>query len=240
MDRFRRLTHSYVIEGQDKDARYEFVQNFIMKLECQDESEDRRPCGNCPACRQILAGTSMDVFHMEKSLKSGYSAQKDIGPFIDRLAMGSYGRYTIGVIDDADELSEIAQNKLLKTLEEPRENVVIILGTSNRDNMLSTVLSRCQVVRCLGGNLEGTVHPEDVQAKYFYKYRSNIDKKLGSLENAIALLGAMEEEYRAKMIKGEDLDRSIKAIEYIEKTRRDILKGMSYSAALKKLYLALS
>ena len=237
----RRITHSYIIEGQDREARNAFIFDFIRELECRAENPDERPCGICSACREIAAGTSLDVFHMEKSNKSGYSAQKDIDPFIERLSMRSYGRYMIGIIDDAEELNETSQNKLLKTLEEPEENTVIIIGTGNRDNLLSTVCSRCRIIKVADdGQRSSEISLDEIRDRFFYRFRSNVDKKLKTQSDAIAFLGALEDEYRDAMVTGRDLDRSIRAIELIENTRMDIIKGMSQSAALKKLHLMLS
>lgn len=111
-----------------------------------------RPCLNCPSCRQIASGTSLDVIYMNKSTGSGKTSRpsykvSDAAEFIERLSMGSYGRYLIGIIDDADSLSEVIQNKLLKTLEEPGDNTILLLGVTNRDNLLSTVRSRCSELR---------------------------------------------------------------------------------------------
>lgn len=241
MDNISRITHSYIIECSNKEARNAYIYDFVRQLECTCEDSINRPCGRCKACIEIAAGTCLDVFHMEKSNKSGYSAQKDISPFIERLAMGSYGRYTIGIIDDASELNEISQNKLLKTLEEPSDNTVIIIGADSRDNLISTVCSRCQIVRVSDDEFKrNIIDADEVLDKQFYKFKENIDKIIKTQEDALAFLGALEDRYRESMIVGKDLDKSIKAIELIEKTRMDIMRGMTYNLAIKRLYLTLS
>lgn len=148
----KRAAHAFACEGIAGEARSAFVTALAQGLECTSEDEGARPCGRCPACRQVAAGTSLDVVHMNKSTGSGKTARAvykvdDASTFIERLSMGAYGRYLIGIIDDADSMSEVVQNKLLKTLEEPGENTVIILAVSNRDNLLSTVRSRCSDIR---------------------------------------------------------------------------------------------
>lgn len=235
------FARSYIIECQNHEARDTYIYDFVRRLECTSNDEASRPCGHCRTCIEIAAGTCLDVFHMEKSNKTGYSAQKDIPPFIERLSMGSYGRYTIGIIDDAADLSEIAQNKLLKTLEEPSDNTVIIIGASSRDNLIPTVCSRCQIVRVTDeGSISEEIDVDEILDRFFYRYKNNIDKKVKTKADALSFLGALEDRYRDSMVSGRDLDRSVRAIELIENTRMDIMRGMTQSLALKRLYLELS
>ena len=109
--------HAYIVEGRAVSAREEFINSLAMGLECLDPDAGARPCGHCSACRQVAAGSSMDVVRMQMSGKNGYKVD-DANAFSSRLDMGAYGRYLIGIIDDADSLSDIVQNKLLKTLED--------------------------------------------------------------------------------------------------------------------------
>lgn len=141
--------HAYIVEGRPGVGRDTFISELAMGLECLDPDVGARPCGHCSACRQVAAGTSLDIVRMQMSGKTGYKTE-DANAFAERLDMGAYGRFLIGIIDDADSLSETVQNKLLKTLEEPRGNVILLLGTGNRDHLLSTVRSRCSMVTVPG------------------------------------------------------------------------------------------
>ena len=116
--------HAYILEGSPKAARDGFVSELLAGLGVH----------------------GLDVVRMEMSGKNSYKTS-DAEAFSERLEMGAYGDHLIGLIDDADSLSEIVQNKLLKTLEEPRPKVMILLGASNRDSLLSTVRSRCSTIR---------------------------------------------------------------------------------------------
>ena len=237
--------HAYIVEGKGA-SRQAFVRKFIKGLNCADENPAARPCGTCPSCIQIDAGTSMDVVHMDKSGKTTYMV-KDATAMIERLSMGSYGRHVIGVIDDADALSETIQNKLLKTLEEPEPGVVIILATNNADNLLSTVRSRCNLVRISDFEQiadEGSDANIDEAAEFiltkhnFYEYRELIDKKIKTSEDAVALLSAIEDRCHTEMLNGNR--QMAQTIELIETTRTDIFLGMNYSKALRRLCLELA
>ena len=147
-----RAAHAFACEGRAGEARRAFISDLAAGLLCTSPEAGARPCGRCPSCLQAAAGTSMDIVRMSTSTGSSKTGREtyrveDASAFIERLSMGSYGRYLIGIIDEADILSETIQNKLLKTLEEPAPDTLILLGVSNRDNLLDTVQSRLSFVR---------------------------------------------------------------------------------------------
>lgn len=253
--------HAFIVEAATEEARASFVKKMVQGFNCLNENIEARPCGNCPSCRQIEAGTSMDVFHMEKSGKSAYKVD-DAAAFIARLGMGSYGRHIIGIIDEADLLSEKIQNKLLKTLEEPEEGAVIIMATSNQDNLIRTVRSRCNSIRVSDytGVVEKEIETDDVirtvadlfiqqatevgsRKGNFCDCRTAIDKKIKNQADAIVLLGLLEDEYRNNMLSGHSAEmagRMVAAIDLVELARKDIYCGMSYGKALRRLFLELA
>ena len=259
-----RAAHAFVIEGAAGEARRDFVNALAQGLECTSPDEGTRPCGICPACRQVAAGTSLDVVHMQKSKGSGKTAREsykvdDASEFIERLNMGAYGRYLIGIIDDADSLSEAIQNKLLKTREEPGPQTLILLAASNRDNLLSTVRSRCSDIRLSDmGMPEEELAPgeesdysdlirmlEDRRCR-FHEFRATLDKKIKSKEESLAFLDQFEDDLRQQMasMAGHPADRAAlqnvaQGIELAAVTRMDIRREMAYGKALRRLFLEL-
>ena len=192
----------------------------------------------------------MDVFYMAMSGKTGYKTT-DAADFTERLGMGAYGSHIIGVIEEADLLSDTVQNKLLKTLEEPEAGTVIILVTANRDNLLRTVLSRCSVIRVsdyvdapeTDGELDAAI--EDtvkllLGGGFFYSFRAAVDKKIKSREDAAALLTAAEDCCRDKMVAGQDVGVMVQTIELLEVARMDLYRGMDYGKVLRRLFLELA
>ena len=145
--------HAYIVEGRSGSGRDDFIKKLSMGLECRCVDISSRPCGVCDACRQVAAGSSMDIVRMQMSGKTAYKTE-DANAFSSRLDMGAYGRYLIGIIDDADSLSETVQNKLLKTLEEPPPDTCIILVTDHTESLLTTVISRCRILRIKAWNDE--------------------------------------------------------------------------------------
>lgn len=241
--------HAYIVEGRAGAARDAFIKDLAMGLECLDPDVSARPCGRCAACRQVAAGSSMDIVRMQMSGKTGYKTE-DANAFAERLDMGAYGRFLIGVIDDADSLSETVQNKLLKTLEEPRGNVILLLGSSNPDHLLSTVRSRCSSVRVQDDleeeeeSAKAEVLRETARMLYggraFHEFRDALEKSVKTRADALMLIQLAEDISRDRMTAGEDPALMAVRIELCEKARADMEQGMDRSRALKRLYLELN
>ena len=243
--------HAYIVEGKSGSGRDEFIKKLSMGLECRSGDISSRPCGHCDACRQVAAGSSMDVVRMQMSGKTGYRTE-DANAFSSRLYMGAYGRYLIGIIDDADSLSETVQNKLLKTLEEPRRDVILLLGTANPDHLLSTVRSRCSVIR-LQAQQEVPDGSEDEKADdfkaaaamlggegAFCEFREAIEKCVRTRSDALILIDYAEEEFRERMMSGDSPAAMAERLELCEKARADIERDMDRNKALKRLRLELT
>ncbi|MBI2154142.1 MAG: DNA polymerase III subunit gamma/tau [Candidatus Rokubacteria bacterium] len=100
------------------------------------------PCGACPACRELVAGTLVDVIEIDGASNRGIDDVRTLRENV-RYAPAQ-GRYKVYIIDEAHQLTKEAFNALLKTLEEPPPHVVFILATTQPQEMPLTVLSRCQ------------------------------------------------------------------------------------------------
>ena len=267
-----RAAHAFAIEGRAGETRNSFIRDLAAGLLCTSQDNGSRPCGRCPSCLQAYAGTSMDIVHMTRSTGASRTGREiyrveDAAAFIERLSMGSYGRYLIGIIDDSDTLSEAIQNKLLKTLEEPAPDTLLFLGVSNRDNLLSTVQSRLSFVRIseytdisaadfaeeeaasddskLAAAISTIVPMFTDSRAAFHEVRSALEKNIKSKEDALALIESLEDAFRDRMVAagyGElscDPSACAFAIEQINTARMDIRREMQYTRALKRLYLDL-
>ena len=165
--------------------------------------------------------------------------------------MGAYGRYLIGIIDDADSLSETVQNKLLKTLEEPHRDVILLLGTSNPDHLLSTVRSRCSIIR-----LDPDQDPDGSESEKsesftivaamlsgegaFCEFRETVEKCVKTRSDALMLIDYAETEFRERMMSGDLPVAMAERLELCEKARADIERDMDRNKALKRLRLELT
>ena len=164
LDRFRRtiragrLASTFLFVGPPGIGKRSFALQLAQGLLCErrpDEALD--PCGACPTCAQVLAGTHPDVVVVRKPADKNYiPLELLIGDKEHRMreelchdiSLKPYsGRRKVAVIDDADYLNQEGANALLKTLEEPPpKSLLILIGTSEQ-RQLPTIRSRCQVVR---------------------------------------------------------------------------------------------
>jgi DNA polymerase-3 subunit delta' len=135
-----------------------FARKLAQALLCQNHTEtDFDPCGHCPSCVQVEAGTHPDLDFVEKpSDRADIPLRLLIGDKEHRMKEGLLhniglkpfmGGRKIAVIDDADFLNEEGANALLKTLEEPPPRSVLILIGTSPAKQLPTIRSRCQLIR---------------------------------------------------------------------------------------------
>lgn len=154
------LTGAYIFCGPKDLGKATIANYFARSIMCQQRlrGEVALPCGVCSSCNQFGVnkgvedfGTSFDRVHSDFFLLKKEEDKKNISIeqvriFINDLHMSSFmNSYKIGLIKDADTMSEEAANALLKTLEEPKNRVVIILLAENIDAMPETIASRSQV-----------------------------------------------------------------------------------------------
>ncbi len=146
------LAHAYLFVGPAHVGKMTLALNLIQALNCESSEP---PCGQCNSCRKVLEAKHADVqvIGLNSNGNSSESRQKaEIS--IDRIREIQHsanlppfeGKYSAYIIDGAEFLSIEAANCLLKTLEEPVDNVVFILLTANEQLLPATVISRCQRV----------------------------------------------------------------------------------------------
>lgn len=147
---------TYIFSGPDNFGKTSLAINFAKILLCENLKDKKTsPCDSCPSCRRfrdyasVSEGNSIhgDFHLIKKEKKKKNISIEQIRDFIKTLSMSSFlGRYKIGIIKHADTLSEEASNALLKTLEEPRKDVIIILIANDFENLPSTIVSRSQIL----------------------------------------------------------------------------------------------
>jgi DNA polymerase-3 subunit delta' len=156
--RRRRLASSFLFVGPEGIGKRAFGLKLAQALLCQTRSEEAMdPCGECPACVQVAAGSHPDVHLVAKPKeKSFLPLELLIGDKEHRMRQGLcrnialkplMGGRKVAIIDDADFLNVEGGNSLLKTLEEPPPRSVLILITTSSARQLPTIRSRCQLIR---------------------------------------------------------------------------------------------
>ena len=133
------VSHAYLFCGTRGTGKTTTARILAKAVNCLSEGE--RPCGCCPNCMAIKNGTFMDVIEIDAASNNGVENIRELRESVKYPP--AVGRKKVYIIDEVHMLSTGAFNALLKTLEEPPENVMFILATTEPQKLPATILSRC-------------------------------------------------------------------------------------------------
>ncbi len=151
-----RLPHALSLLGNQGLGKAEFSTAIANAVLCKKPLPDHQACGECKSCRLLAAGTHPDLYLLSPKAPANSKSKNpvlsiridDIRTLCDKLNQTSqYGGYRVAIIDRAEHLTMSAANSLLKTLEEPGQDVLILLNTSRPHRLPVTIRSRCQILR---------------------------------------------------------------------------------------------
>jgi len=146
-----RMSHAVLLQGRPGLGKSALADALVQLVLCTHDSLEARPCGECPACRQFGAGAHPDFqrLTLEENPRTG-KLRRDIAVdqvrgLIRELSLTSSGgaHWKAAVIDPADRLNRNSANALLKTLEEPSANTLLVMVSSRPGTLPITVRSRC-------------------------------------------------------------------------------------------------
>ena len=136
-----KISHAYLFSGPRGTGKTSAAKIFAKAMNCPNQV-DGEPCNHCDICRDITNGSLEDVIEIDAASNNGVDEIREIrdkSPYAPSRAT-----YQVYIIDEVHMLSTGAFNALLKTLEEPTENVVFILATTELHKIPATILSRVQ------------------------------------------------------------------------------------------------
>ncbi len=144
--KFERTFHSYIFDGADGIGKKTLAYTLAQAILCRQLSEDGEPCGVCNACKKVLSGNHGDIHYITTD---GSSIKDEQVEEMQQILFSKPfdGDRTILIIDEADTMTPRAQNRLLKTLEEPAGSVTVMLLTKKISDVLPTIVSRSAVIR---------------------------------------------------------------------------------------------
>lgn len=211
-----RIGHAYLFCGTRGTGKTSVAKIFAKAVNCE-HPVDGNPCGECPTCKAIAAGTSMNVIEIDAASNNGVDNIRQIREEVQYSP--TEGRFKVYIIDEVHMLSIGAFNALLKTLEEPPAYVIFILATTEVAKIPITILSRCQrydfhriTIETIAGRLselmkaEG-LNVEDKAIKYVAKAAD------GSMRDALSLLDQCIAFYLGQDLKYENVLEVLGAVD---------------------------
>ncbi|HEM5292664.1 TPA: DNA polymerase III subunit gamma/tau [Streptococcus suis] len=136
-----KISHAYLFSGPRGTGKTSAAKIFAKAMNCPNQVGGE-PCNDCYICQAITEGSLEDVIEIDAASNNGVDEIRDIR---DKSTYApSLATYKVYIIDEVHMLSTGAFNALLKTLEEPTENVVFILATTELHKIPATILSRVQ------------------------------------------------------------------------------------------------
>lgn len=143
----QQVRHAYLFTGPDSIGKRTLALRFAQALNCEAPPAPGEACGNCRSCRLILDQTHPDLHIVQAESVGGILKVEQIRILQRQLALTPYeGKWKIALLPRFHEANDSAANALLKTLEEPAKHVVILVTARALDNLLPTIVSRCELL----------------------------------------------------------------------------------------------
>lgn len=135
-----KISHAYIFSGTRGTGKTSSAKIFARAINCL-HPKDGEPCNECEVCKSIIDGDTTDVVEMDAASNNSVENIRQIRQEVIYATVDV--KYRVYIIDEAHMLTTSAFNALLKTLEEPPENVIFILATTEKHKIPVTILSRC-------------------------------------------------------------------------------------------------
>ena len=186
-----KLAHSYLFCGPRGVGKTTCARIFAKAINCTNLTPDGEACNECESCKAFNEGRSLNIFELDAASNNSVQDIRDL--ILQTRVPPQSGRYKVFIIDEVHMLSQAAFNAFLKTLEEPPAHVIFILATTEKQKILPTILSRCQIYDFERMTVQGTVdHLKHVAEKEGIAYEEAAltliaEKADGGMRDALSI-----------------------------------------------------
>ncbi len=226
-----KISHAYLIELDDYDSDFKCVLDFVKMVLCQDSDamSNVGNCDKCNICRQIDSNIYIDLKIIEPD--GNVIKKKQLIELQEECRNKSLlNNKKIYIIKEAEKLNDSSANTILKFLEEPEDDIVAILVTTNRYKVIETILSRCQILSMqdsgfnvdLDDNLIDLISMMIRGNALFINYNSILNDVMPDKEHAKVVLDGVEKvfisylNYISNKVDNECSDKVINLLSSIE------------------------
>jgi len=186
-----KLAHAYLFCGPRGVGKTTCARIFAKAINCQNPTADGEACNECESCQSFNEQRSLNIFELDAASNNSVEHIKKI--MEQTRIPPQLGRYKVFIIDEVHMLSQAAFNAFLKTLEEPPSYVIFILATTEKQKILPTILSRCQIYDFERMTVSDTInHLKNVAVKENIQYEEEAlaviaEKADGGMRDALSI-----------------------------------------------------
>ena len=230
-----KVSHAYILTGEAGMGRKSLANAFALTLLCEKGKSE--PCMECHACRQVLSGNHPDLIYVTHEKPASIGVDDIREQINDTVMVRPYSSYyKVYIVDEAEKMTQQAQNALLKTIEEPPSYAIIILLTTNQEAFLPTILSRCVQLKLkplkdfvVKSYLVGSMNIPEAEADVYAAFAR------GNLGKAITI--ASSDDFKAmhkemlnllKHIRNMDISDLIEYIQKLKEEHLDIYECLDF------------
>ncbi len=166
----KHLAHAYLFCGPRGVGKTTCARIFAKTINCFNPTENIEPCDKCDSCLGFNKSSSFNIHELDAASNNSVDGMRNLTDQV-RIAP-QLGKYNVYIIDEVHMLSANAFNAFLKTLEEPPAHAIFILATTEKQKIIPTILSRCQIfdfnrinVNDIAGHLQFVADSENVTAE---------------------------------------------------------------------------
>ena len=215
--RTNHLAQAYLFCGPRGVGKTTCARILAKTINCQNLTDNTEACGKCESCQAFDSSRSYNIHELDAASNNKVD---DIRTLTDQVKiLPQVGRYSVYIIDEVHMLSTSAFNAFLKTLEEPPPHAVFILATTEKQKIIPTILSRCQIfdfhritIDDIVKRLMYVADKESIEAEQ-EALQIIAQKSEGSMRDALSILDQIVS-YKGKSITYADVIKNLNVLDY--------------------------